>query len=113
MTNSQSNNSSSISSKHKRKLRGIAHHLQPVVTVSDKGIADPVISETQRALRDHELIKVRLNLMDKSDRTAVAEQLAGRCAADIVQIIGKVLVLFKANPDVDLKLSNVSRFEVD
>ena len=95
--------------KDKRRLRQIAHHLTPVVTVADKGLSEPLIEETTRALHDHELIKVKLNIGDRDDREQIGTELAAATSAEIVQRIGKTLVLFKANPDAKPKLSNLSR----
>lgn len=94
----------------RRRLKRIAHHLEPVVLVGDQGISERVVAETRRALRDHELIKVRIHSNDREDRAALAERLAEACEAIIVQRIGKVTVLFRSNPDADPRLSNLARF---
>ena len=47
----------------KRAFRGVAHHLDPVVSVSDRGLSDGIIAETERALTDHELIKVKVDAL--------------------------------------------------
>jgi RNA-binding protein len=96
----------------RREMRGIAHNLQAVVTVAEKGLSDSVLKETARALKDHELIKVRINLVDKDIRTQIAEELAKKCGASVIQKIGKVLVLYKNNPKVDPKKSNITRFKL-
>ena len=96
--------------KDKKRLRGIAHHLNPVVTVGDSGLSDDVVRETERALGDHELIKARLNIFDRDERKSTGQTLAERTGATVVQIIGKVWVLYRSNPDADPKLSNLARF---
>jgi len=96
----------------RREMRGIAHHLQVVVTVAEKGLSDSVLKETKRALQDHELIKVRINLLDKDLRKQVAEELAQKCRAFVIQKIGKVLVLYKNNPKADPKKSNIVRHKL-
>ena len=93
-----------------RQLKRIAHHLDPVVLVGDHGVSDPVIAETERALSDHELIKVRINAADRATHRALAEQLANACNASVVQNIGRIAVLFRKNPQPNPKLSNLSRF---
>jgi len=104
-------NKKESSTKQKRRLRGIAHHLDPVVTVADQGLTDAVVKETCRALKDHELIKVKLALSDKTDRKAIADELAKQCKAQCLQLIGKVGVFFKENPEADPRLSNLQRYE--
>lgn len=96
----------------RREMRGIAHHLQVVVTVAEKGLSDSVLKETKRALYDHELIKVRINLLDKDIRKSTALELAEKCGASVIQKIGKVLVLYKNNPRVNPKKSNITRFKL-
>ncbi len=93
----------------KRKLRQIAHHLDPVVTVGDKGLSDTVLAEVNRALRDHELIKVKLAAGERDDRRALAEAVTEASAAELVYMIGKIAVLYKANSNADPRLSNISR----
>ena len=99
-----------LTAKEKRRLRQVAHHLQPVVIVAEQGVTDGLLAETQRALNDHEIIKARVNVEDRSARRELGEALATRCGSEIVQIIGKVWVLYRANPDADPRLSNVARF---
>jgi RNA-binding protein len=99
-----------LTSKEKRRLRQVAHHLQPVVTVAEKGVTDGLLDETRRALTDHEIIKAKVNVMDREARRELGEMLAAQSGSEIVQVIGKVWVLYRANPDADPRLSNVARF---
>lgn len=94
----------------RRRLRRIAHHLDPVVLVGDQGLSDAVTAETRRALDDHELIKVRLHVGDRDQRAALAATLAAATGAVVVQTIGKVVVLYRKNPEPNPKLSNLVRF---
>ena len=93
----------------RRQLKEIAHHLQPVVTIGDAGVSAAVITETERALKDHELIKVKIHAEDREDRKLMGEALATACAAELVQKIGKVIVLFRRNPEANPNLSNLAR----
>ena len=94
----------------KRAFRGVAHHLDPVVSVSDRGLSDGIIAETERALTDHELIKVKVDALQKADRLAITEMLAEQTQATVIQNIGKVAVLYRKNQRANPKLSNVSRY---
>ncbi|MEQ8861619.1 MAG: ribosome assembly RNA-binding protein YhbY [Pseudomonadales bacterium] len=96
----------------RRDLKRIAHHLDPVVLVGDQGISDALIAETERALGDHELIKVRIHAADRDARRALAEALAEACNAALVQTIGKITVLYRRNPEPNPKLSNLSRYSL-
>ena len=94
----------------KKAFRGVAHHLDPVVSVSDRGLSDGIIAETERALTDHELIKVKVDALQKADRLAITEMLAEQTQATVIQNIGKVAVLYRKNRRANPKLSNVSRY---
>lgn len=100
-----------MDSATRKELRRIAHHLQPVVMVGDGGVSTAVISETNRALDDHELIKVKVNVLDREDRRALSDALMAACAAESVQRIGKILVLYRKNPEARQDLSNIARAE--
>ncbi|GED23115.1 ribosome assembly RNA-binding protein YhbY [Halomonas sabkhae] len=101
----------SLSQAQKKAFRSIGHHLDPVVMVSENGISEGVIAELDRALTDHELIKVKLALPEREDRTAMIEELLDASGAELIQKIGKVALLYRHNPKVNPKLSNIKRFE--
>lgn len=81
------------------QLRARAHHLDPVVLLGAAGLTEAVVKETDRALTAHELIKVRIPGDDREERAVIGLQLADRLGAARVQVIGKLLVLFRPRPD--------------
>ncbi len=97
-----------MDSQTRRAYRSIAHHLKPVVRLGERGLTDAVIAEADRALSDHELIKVRVN-GDRETRAEQATDLAQALEAERVQSIGHTLVLYRHNPKADPKLSNIAR----
>ncbi len=99
-----------MNNREKKALRQIAHHLDPVVIVGDGGVSDGVEAETERALTDHELIKVRLAIGDREERQTAGDDLATRTGAEVIQRIGKVVVMYRENPKADPRLSNVQRY---
>ena len=70
-----------------KQLRAIGHKLKPVVTVAGNGVSDGVISELDRALNDHELIKIKLAVGGREAKQAVTEELCERTGAEVVQSI--------------------------
>ncbi|MHB0774681.1 ribosome assembly RNA-binding protein YhbY [Halomonas sp. WWR20] len=100
----------SLPSAQKKAFRSIGHHLDPVVTVSENGLSEGVMAELNRALADHELIKVKIAVGDRDARRQVSEQLAEQTHAELVQAIGKVALLYRRNPQAKPNLSNVTRF---
>ena len=98
-----------LSSDDKKHLRGIGHKLKPVVTVADKGLTSNVMAELNRALDDHELIKVKISLSDREAKKATIEQACKNLKAELVQTIGHVIVLYRRADRPNPKLSNLLR----
>jgi len=88
-----------LTEKQRRHLRGLAHELKPVVTIGDAGLTDGVIRETERALHDHELIKIKVRAGDRDTRDGLIETLAERTTAELVNRIGHVAVLYRKRQD--------------
>ena len=87
-----------LKASQKKHLRGLAHHLKPIVIVADKGLSETVVAEIERALNDHELIKVKLR-SDREKRNAWAASIAQDCKAELIQSIGQVACFYRKNPD--------------
>ena len=84
-----------LSDDQRRFLRGKAHPLKPVIQIGGAGLTDAVARETERALEDHELIKVRVRASDREARDAILEALTTRTRSALVQRIGHVGVLYR------------------
>lgn len=87
-----------LKASQKKNLRAQVHHLKPVVTVADKGLSESVMAEIERALNDHELIKIKLR-GDRDVRKQWADSIAEQCRAELVQSIGQVSSFYRRNPD--------------
>lgn len=85
-----------LTSRQRHVLRGMGHHLNPLVRVGHQGLSPELLAECSRALEAHELIKVRLG-GEGVERHDQAEELAGLLHASVVQVVGKVVLLFKRN----------------
>ena len=92
-----------------KQLRAIGHKLKPVVTVGGNGLSDAVIAEIDRALTQHELIKVKLAVGDRDAKTAVSGELCGRTGSEIIQRIGNIVLVLRRAEKPDPKLSNLIR----
>ena len=75
-----------LSIHERKRLRQIGHALNPVVMIGGQGLTENVIEETNRALNDHELIKVKIAGEDREDRAAERRVRVslGRCADQVV-----------------------------
>ena len=90
-----------LTAKKRSELRAEAHELNPVVIIGDKGLTDEVLAEIDRSLKAHELIKVRAATADRDAREIWFESICEKLGAEEVQEIGKILVLYRANPRED------------
>lgn len=88
-----------LTGKQKRYLRSEAHHLDPIFQVGKGGVNDHLIKSIQEALEARELIKVSIlqNHMDDKDETATA--IAEQAGAELVQVIGRTVVLYKESKE--------------
>ncbi|MRH43054.1 ribosome assembly RNA-binding protein YhbY [Aquibacillus halophilus] len=84
-----------LSGKQKRLLRSKAHHLNPIFQVGKTGINDNMVTQINEALEKRELIKISILQNCMEDKDEIAEQLAVGTQAEIVQIIGNIIVLYK------------------
>ncbi len=84
-----------LSEKQKKHLRRLAHPLHPLVMLGNAGLTDGVVSELDRALNDHELVKVSARVGRRTERDAALDELARRTQAAIVQRIGNIGVFYR------------------
>jgi RNA-binding protein len=78
-------------------LRGAAHALKPTVMIGNGGVTAAVLTETQRALDAHQLIKIKMLSDDREARATAHSLLCEQLECHPVQVIGKMFVLFKDN----------------
>ena len=89
-----------LSEKQKKHLRRLAHPLRPVVMLGNAGLTDGVEKELDRALSDHELVKVSARVGDRTARDAALDDLAARTSSEIVQRIGNVGVFYRRRAEM-------------
>lgn len=90
-----------------KQLRAIGHKLKPIVTVAGNGLSEGVLAELNRALTDHELIKIKLAVGSRETRKDVTQQICEQSGAELVQSIGNIIVIMRRSPTPDPKLSNL------
>jgi len=88
-----------LTGKQARYLRGLGHHLKPLVILGRDGLSKNVINATKAVLVAHELIKVKVGNGCPLERREAADSVAQKTGSEIVQILGKTFLLFCANPD--------------
>lgn len=87
-----------LSPSQRRALRAAAHHLNPVVSISQKGLTPSVLAEIDRCLKAHELIKLRLYGIERDVRATLFGEICMALKCAEVQHIGNLLVLWRENP---------------
>lgn len=92
-----------------RQLRAIGHKLKPVVTIAGNGLSDAVRAELERALNDHELIKIKLAVGDRENRDRLLAELLDGAAAELVQQIGNTALILRRSAEPDPRKSNLLR----
>jgi RNA-binding protein len=98
-----------LSNQQKKQFRAIGHRLRPVVTIAGKGASPSVIKELERAISDHELIKIKLVVGDRTERHSLLAGVNDILGSVTVQQIGNVALIYRASDDQDPTLSNISR----
>jgi len=83
----------------RRALRARAHRLKPIVLIGQHGMSDAVQAEVDRALSDHELIKIRFRGVARDARSNDVERICTALAAERVQLVGGTAVLYRARPE--------------
>ena len=66
--------------------------------VGKGGVDDGLVAAVTQALLDHELIKVKVGEAG-GDRHEVADDIAAKTKSDIAQVLGNIVILYKAHPE--------------
>ncbi len=93
-----------LTGKQKRYLRGLGHSLKAIIMVGKGEVSEALVQETGEALATHELIKVKVLESCLLDRHEVAESLAAACGADVAQILGRTILLYRKGEDAKIEL---------
>jgi RNA-binding protein len=87
-----------LTTSQRRALRARAHALNPVVSISQKGLTATVLQEIDRSLKAHELIKIRIFDTERERREALLAEIAAALECSPIQHIGNILVVWRENP---------------
>lgn len=83
--------------KQRQFLKGLGHSLKPVIQVGKDGLSESVLSSISKALDDHELIKINVLKTADLDRKIAPQLLASAVNAEVVQTLGRKILLFRRN----------------
>ncbi len=100
MTTEEKSQTPQLSPKQVKFLRGLGHKLSALVLVGKEGISNGIIEAAQSELSNHELIKVKIGNNSSVDKKDAANLIPKATESSLVQLIGKTLLLYKANPEL-------------
>jgi RNA-binding protein len=98
MTESKKVTLRQLSNKQIKHLRGLGHKLSPLVLIGKEGLNDNIFQAVETELDNHELIKVKIGTNSDVDKQKAAETVPEATRSILVQLIGKTLLLYRANP---------------
>ncbi|MEX0962653.1 MAG: YhbY family RNA-binding protein [Pseudohongiellaceae bacterium] len=98
-----------LSNALKKQYRAIGHNLHPIVSIAQKGLSENIKLEIERALTDHELIKIKLLAADRDAKKELLETICQAFHAECVQSIGHTAVLHRRAKKHEGRLSNIKR----
>jgi RNA-binding protein len=84
-----------LTGKQKSFLRSQAHDLQPIIQVGKGLVTETLIDTVVKALEARELIKISVLQNCLAEPKEVATAIAEHADAQIVQVIGRVIILYK------------------
>lgn len=84
-----------LNERQKKHLRGLGHALHALVSLGKHGLTESVVAELDRALTDHELVKVRVQATDRESRDAALAALSDRTHSALVARVGHVGLYFR------------------
>lgn len=89
-----------LSSKQRSFLSSLAAQLDPIIHLGKQGTEDGFITALDKALEDHELVKIRF-IDFKADRKSIAYELAENLHAELVRVIGHTAIFYRksTNPE--------------
>ncbi|WP_439257572.1 ribosome assembly RNA-binding protein YhbY [Lonepinella sp. BR2271] len=96
--------SMTLSTKQKQFLKGLAHHLNPVVMLGGNGLTEGVLAEIDNALNYHELIKVKVAGADRDTKQLIIDAIVRETQSVAVQTIGHIVVLYRQSEDKKIQL---------
>ncbi|HIU78159.1 MAG TPA: ribosome assembly RNA-binding protein YhbY [Candidatus Avilachnospira avicola] len=88
-----------MNSKQRSMLKGMAMNIDPIFQIGKGGLTPEITEAVSDALEKRELVKINILKNCDDDRNMLAEALAGRTGSEVVQVIGKKIVLFRYQKD--------------
>tara|TARA_S200000501_G_scaffold45726_1_gene36968 strand:+ start:74 stop:385 length:312 start_codon:yes stop_codon:yes gene_type:complete len=91
----------------RKRFKAIGHTLKPVIIISHKGLSANISNEIDRALSDHELIKIKILTAKRADRDNFSKEICRHHNAEYIQGIGHVILIYRPSKNTSPRLSNL------
>ena len=88
-----------MTSKQRAYLKGLAMTMQPILQIGKSSLTPEMTAAVDEALEARELIKIHILKNCTDDCRSIGEALAERSRADLVQVIGRMVVLYRPAKD--------------
>ncbi len=88
-----------LTGKQRTYLRGLGHTRNAVLQIGKEGVTEPLLEELASQLHIHELVKVSIGRNAPDDRHTLAEELARRASAELVQVLGRMALVYRPRKD--------------
>ncbi len=95
-----------LTGKQKNYLRGLGHHLKPLVQIGKDGLTADFVENLDAELERHELIKIKVLENAPEDKKSIAASIEKKTGGAVVQIIGKIVLVYrpsKNEPKIGLR----------
>ncbi|MGI6117944.1 MAG: ribosome assembly RNA-binding protein YhbY [Bilifractor sp.] len=93
-----------MTSKQRAFLKSLAMKTDAVIQIGRTGLTPEVTNSVDEALAARELVKINVQKNDPEDIRETAETLAGRTRSEVVQVIGRKIVLYRQGKDDKRKI---------
>jgi RNA-binding protein len=93
----------SLTGKQKSQLRSLGQKLADDAHLGKAGLTDTFVAHVNQLLARKELVKLRFTDVEGPERQALAEQAATAIGADLITVVGRTALLYRANPELDAK----------
>jgi RNA-binding protein len=87
-----------VTSARKKQLKAQAHSLKPIILIGQSGLTESVLTEIDKTLDTHELIKIKIRA-EREDRKQISQQIIDVSQAELIQSIGQIIAVYRKNPD--------------
>ncbi len=88
-----------LTGKEKRALRAEGNQIKPEIWIGKEGVTEGVLQSLENSFSTKELVKVKVLEASPSDKKEVAEKLSQNADAEVVQILGNTILLYRALPE--------------